>query len=93
MIPALRSLQISLAMNSRELDDGCVKHVNEVYARYQLSTCKQIVGESLEEFLQTLKVLSTDCNFRDVTAAQYQEAAIRDAFTAGMHSSHIRQRL
>ena len=59
--------------------------------RYQLSTCRQSIGESLD--LQKLKVLSTDCNFRDGTAAQQQEAAIQDAFIAGMHSSYIRQRL
>ena len=77
----------------RKLDDAYIKRVNEVYARYKLSTCRQIVGESLEEYLHRLKVLSTDCNFRDFTAAQYQEAAIRDEFIAGLHSSHIHQRL
>jgi len=76
-----------------KLDEAYIKRVNEVYARYQLSTCRQSIVESLEEYLQKLKVLSTDCNFRDGTAAQQQEAAIRDAFIADMHSSCIRQRL
>jgi len=51
------------------------------------------VGESLEEFLQRLKTLNAECNFRAVTAAQNQEAAIRDAFIAGLSSGYIRQRL
>ena len=66
-----------------KLDDAYIKRVNKVYARYQLSTCRQVVGESLQEFLQSLQELSTDCNFMDVTAAQYQEATIRYAFIAG----------
>ena len=51
------------------------------------------MGESLEEFLQRLKTLSAECNFRDAAAAQNQEAAIRDAFIAGLSSGYIRQRL
>jgi len=34
-----------------KLDDACIKHVNEVHASYKLSTCRQIISESLEEFL------------------------------------------
>jgi len=51
------------------------------------------VGESLDEFLQRLKTLSAECNFRAVTAAQNQKTAIRDAFIAGLSSGYIRQRL
>jgi len=49
--------------------------------------------KSLEEFLQRLKTLSTECNFRAIIAAQNQEAAIRDFFIAGLCSGYIRQRL
>ena len=59
-----------------ELDDAHIKRVNEVYARYRLSTCRQNTGESSEEFLQRLKILSADCNFVDMKAAKCQDAAI-----------------
>ena len=74
------------------LDNASLKPV-KVFTRHRLNICQQKVGESLEEFLQRLKTLSAECNFRAVTAAQNQEAAIRDAFIAGLSSGYIRQRL
>ena len=71
------------------LDNSFLKPVNEVFARHRLNICQKKVGESLEEFLQRLKMLSAECNFRAVTAAQNQEAAIRDAFIAGLSSGYI----
>jgi len=47
----------------------------------------------LDEYLQALKTLSKDCNFRQVTAAEYRDEAIPDAFISGLISSNIRQRL
>ena len=75
------------------LDNAFLKPVNEVFTRHRPNICQQKVGESLEEFLQRLKTLSAECNFRAVIAAQNQEAAIRDAFIAGLSSGYIRQRL
>ena len=43
--------------------------------------------------MQTLKVLSKSCNFRDVTAKEYRDEAIRDAFISGLLDSSIRKRL
>ena len=70
-----------------------VKTPNEILARHSLATRKQQTGESLDEYLQALKTLSKDCNFRQVTAVQYRDEAIRDAFISGLISSNIRQRL
>lgn len=70
-----------------------VKPTNEVFARHRLATRRQQVGESLDEYLQVLKILSKDCNFQAVTATQHCEEFIRDAFISGLHSSLIRQRL
>ena len=75
------------------LDNTFLKPVNEVFTRHRLNICQQKVGELLEEFLQRLKTLSAECNFRAVTAAQNHEAAIRDAFIAGLSSGYIHQRL
>ena len=76
-----------------KLECAYVKPVNEIYARHRLNTSRQNEGESLEDFLQRLKILSNDCNFVDVTASQCKEAAIRDAFITGLGSPYIRQRL
>ena len=70
-----------------------VKPANEIFARHVLSTTKQEPGQPLDQFLQTLKTLSKDCNFKAVTAEENQDAAIRDAFISGLSSSQIRQRL
>ena len=69
------------------------KPKNETFARFLLSSCKQEVGQSLDQYLQTLKTLAKDCNFTNVSAEQHKEEAIRDAFISGLSSNHIRQRL
>ena len=38
-----------------------------------LNASQQNEGESLEDFLQRLKILSNDCNFVDVTASAKTE--------------------
>ncbi|XP_046855910.1 uncharacterized protein LOC124449011 [Xenia sp. Carnegie-2017] len=70
-----------------------VKVHNEIFSRHKLATRKQQSGESLDEYLQELKSLSKDCNFRSVTSNQYRDEAVRDAFIAGLLSTNIRQRL
>ncbi|GCB85028.1 hypothetical protein scyTo_0025626, partial [Scyliorhinus torazame] len=44
-----------------------VKPINEVHARYLLSTCRQRSGESLDEFVEKLTTLARDCDHQDVT--------------------------
>ncbi len=70
-----------------------VKTPNEIFARHKLATRKQQAGETLDEYLQELKLLSKDCNFCQVSAAQYRDEAVRDAFITGLLSGSIRQRL
>ena len=66
---------------------------NEVYARHALYSRKQQAEESLDEYVQALKSLSKDCNYRQVSAVQNREEAIRDTFIRGLQSGSIRQRL
>ncbi|XP_003370755.1 zinc knuckle protein [Trichinella spiralis] len=54
---------------------------------------KQRDGESLEEFLHALQRLSKNCEYKNVTAEQYREEIIRDAFINNMSSIEIRTRL
>ena len=70
-----------------------IKKKNDIFARHILATRKQQSGETLEQFLQALKVLSKDCMFKAVSAEQYREPLLGDAFINGLSSSAIRQRL
>ena len=70
-----------------------IKPKNEIFARHVLATRKQGVHESLDEFVQVLKKLASECNYISVSAIQHQEEAIRDSFISGLHSNVIRQRL
>ena len=75
------------------LDNLYIMPINVIFNRHVLKTSKQKDGENLEDFFQRLKTLSKDCEFRAVTAEQYQSEAIRDAFIAGLSSTEIRRRL
>ena len=70
-----------------------VKPRNEIFARHILATRRQQSHETLDEYLQTLKTLSKDCNVQNVTAAQYRGESIRDAFISGLQCPLIHQRL
>ncbi|CAJ1099219.1 Hypothetical predicted protein [Octopus vulgaris] len=62
-------------------------------ARHLLATRKQKLGESLDQFLNELKILAKDCDFVAVSAEQYRSEMIRDVFINGLTSNQIRQRL
>jgi hypothetical protein len=70
-----------------------IKEKNVVFARYQLSTSKQDSGECIDGFVQKLKTLAADIEFKAVTADQYKSNSLTDAFIQGVNSSFIRQRL
>ncbi|XP_072334793.1 uncharacterized protein [Scyliorhinus torazame] len=70
-----------------------IKPVNQVYARYQLATRRQIPGESLDDFFNALTILGRNCDCPAVTANEHTDLLIRDAYVAGLASSQIRQRL
>ena len=70
-----------------------VKTKNEIFARHLLATRHQQTGESVDDYLQALLLLSKDCNYKAVTAELYCQESIRDALISGLNSSIIRQRL
>ena len=76
-----------------QLQSYYVKQKNVVFARHLLSTRKQALSETLDQYLIVLRQLSTDCQFVAVTAEINREEAIRDAMITGLRSSYIRQRL
>ena len=68
-----------------------VKPANEIFARHLLATRKQQPNETLDEFLESVKILSRD--FKNVDAVIYRDECIRDSFMSGIASNAIRQRL
>lgn len=75
------------------LESLYVKPRNEINARHCLATRRQLAGESVNQYLQSLRQLSKDCNLKNVTAEQNKNEYIRDAFISGLSCPHIRQRL
>ena len=69
------------------------KPKNEIVARHLLATCKQELGQPLDLYVQKLKSLAKDCNFKQVSSQQNRDDAIRDAFITGLLDSGVRQRL
>lgn len=69
------------------------KPVNKLMARYILATRKQASHETIEQFLNALKILAKECQFTSLSLAERTHEAILDAFVAGIASSSIRQRL
>ena len=70
-----------------------MKPINEIYARYKLSTCKQTDGESIDTYIQDLHRLRKYCNFQAVTAEQHRQGYVCDDFISGIQSKDIRQKL
>ena len=69
------------------------KKKSDVFSRHLLQTRKQQPGETLDQYLQALKILAKDCKFEAVTANKYKDESVRDAFINGLQSNYIRQRL
>ena len=70
-----------------------IKPTNTVFALQRLATHRQQSSEDYHQYLQLLRVLAKECEFQAVTAAQYQEESIRDAFIAGIQSNEVCQHL
>ena len=75
------------------LQQQFVKKKNEIFARYLLYTRKQKSEEDIDEYMSQLKMLSKDCNYKQVSAQQHLEESLRDSFITGLKSQTIRQRL
>ncbi|KAG8171473.1 hypothetical protein JTE90_008887, partial [Oedothorax gibbosus] len=75
------------------LDGIYVIKRSEIYSRHCLASRIQQNGESISEFLQALKQISKDCSFKAVTAEQYRQEYIRDAFIQSLKCPRIRERL
>lgn len=70
-----------------------VKPKSEIFARHKLASRKQQPEETIDQYLESLKLLSKECSFKAVTGDEYERDFIRDSFIAGLASPVIRQRL
>nr|XP_045622428.1 uncharacterized protein LOC123773003 [Procambarus clarkii] len=70
-----------------------VKPKNKVFATFVLATRRQEPGASLNQFLQALKLVAEDCQFKAVTVVEAWDNYVRDAFINGLGSATVRQRL
>jgi len=75
------------------LEKNFNKKPNAIFARYQLTTFKQKMGETLENFLLCLHSLSKNCQLRAVTKEEYRQEFVRDACVNNLSSTAIRMRL
>ena len=75
------------------LDSLYITKRNEIFSRHCLASRTQQAGESVNEYLQILKQMSKDCEFKSVTAEEYKNEYVRDAFIRGLRNSRIRERL
>ena len=62
---------------------------NEIFARHLLATRQQQSGETLDVYLNSLKLLAKDCQFKAVSAEVYRQEMIRDAFINGLDAQNI----
>ncbi|GAA57378.1 hypothetical protein CLF_112634 [Clonorchis sinensis] len=70
-----------------------VRPKNVIYARYLLQTYKQENGQDIDQFVRKLKSLAKDCEFKSVSATEYQDECVRDAIINGLASTSIREKL
>ncbi|VDP93510.1 unnamed protein product [Echinostoma caproni] len=70
-----------------------VRHRYLIFVRHLLATCKQECGQKVNQFVQKIKTISKDCDFRSVSAEEHRDDAMLDAFITGLLSNNIRTRL
>ena len=66
---------------------------NVLFARHKLATRKQQPRETFEKNFFLLRLLSKDCDLKAVTAEEYRNELVRDAFINGILSHSTHQRL
>ena len=64
-----------------------IKPQNNIFARHLLRIRRQQPGESVDQYLQSLKSLARDCNFEAVDAITHRDKYIVDTFIAGLQSN------
>ena len=77
----------------KKLEQLYVRKKNTVFARYMLLSRKQESAETIDDFTTNLRQLTKDCQFKAVTAEEYSNEMLLNAFVNGLNDNTIRQRL
>ena len=75
------------------LDRNFLKHKSTTYARHLLLKGEQKLNETIGNYSRALKLIAKDCEWRVVSAQEFQTELTRDAFITGLSSPTIKQRL
>ena len=75
------------------LDRNFLKRKSTTYARHLLLTREQKLNETIGDYARALKLIAKDCEWRAVSAQEFQTELTRDAFITGLSSPTIKQRL
>ncbi|KAF8565551.1 hypothetical protein P879_11200 [Paragonimus westermani] len=70
-----------------------VEPKSKILHRHPSATCKQETSQSLDKYLQKLKLWAEVYNYKSASPEEYHEAAFMDAFASGLRCSSIRPRL
>ncbi|GAA47879.1 exosome complex exonuclease RRP6, partial [Clonorchis sinensis] len=70
-----------------------IRPKNIVYARQVLAKNKQEPGQDVGHFVQKLKSLAYDCQFKAVSTVEHTNKAVRDALITRLQSNAIREEL
>lgn len=70
-----------------------VKPKSVIFARHKLTTGTQQPSKLIDQYVQALKLLAKDCNFKAITAQNNESDLIQGSFIVGLRSAQIRQRL
>ena len=68
-----------------------IKPPNEVFVQHLLATYGQKEEENIHEYVQRLKLLAKECNFKSVDVVQNRDGCVRDAFITGLRPNIILQ--
>lgn len=71
-----------------KFEEYCNPKCNETYERYIFNNRKQEEGETIDDFVVSLKTLSENCNYGTI-----QESLIRDIMIIGLRDDRLRESL
>lgn len=77
-----------IAVVLQKMEAACIGSVNETYERYIFHTKMQSANESVDDFYSSLRELSKNCSFGNLT-----DTLIRDQIVVGVRDNAIRKRL
>ena len=82
--PTENKLEVDLII--KKLDDVIIGETNVIYERYVFNNRKQTQGETVDDFVASLRKLAKSCKFGEI-----EEELIRDRIVVGIYDNHTRK--